>query len=728
MTAVAVEEQSAAPRVAPFWRTTALLLGLAAVLCAGLIAAIVALTDISRREDMESLGFLVVFGLICPACVAVGLALDRLPGRWGRVDVGILTAALLVGVLTAGALGRVADWAGAVSNRNNTTVVAALMVLAVVGAVLLSALPTRFTHRRLVGRALVLLAIAAGIVMALSFSASSVLTVGDLVIAAVVGVAVAFLIALAPSMRSAPVIVDVLFCAVLVLVAIDLSNPPFDTGGVHQAFYLGPTNSILLGRPMLTETFSQYGAGMFEVLAGIFHVVPLGFGTFSLMTGLATGLELSAAYAAMRLAGVRQIVSLLCAVLIVAVNMFEPIGTFVSYPSTGALRFGWTWLLILAGIAAFRWPGRRALQVAPYVVFGISCVWSFEGLIYSGAVAVVLALTAERLRAPTVRAFLRGTAVRLGLLVAVFLTSHLVFAVLVRVFAGAWPKWGDYIEFVRVYSVNGFGTIPIGTWQVGLVIAFLYVCSVIVLARLLITRPPEATRSPITVVLLAAVTAFGIASFTYWLGRSHPQNQLHIAPIAIVLVTVWWSWTERVSAWRTPRDRLAPALIPGLLFGLLAVGAWTFVSDSLPNTLPGQLIAGGPSRVADRISALWHVPVINSDVGPALRLEQRYAGNAPTARLLSSSDDVELAMRSGRLNSLPWSDPAQDDLIFTRTWPRVERAIAAMPDRTWLITDGPNADWTHLQYKTVAALRDRYDFEEVARDGIVRIDRLTAKR
>jgi hypothetical protein len=275
--------------------------------------------------------------------------------------------------------------------------------------------------------------------------------------------------------------------------------------------------------------------------------------------------------------------------------------------------------------------------------------------------------------------------------------------------------------------VNGFGTIIVAPWQAGLAIALLYLGSAIVVARLLIARRSAPPESVPLLGLLAMVTAFGITSYTYYLGRSHPQNQFHIAPIAIVLVTAWWAFAARSSRSSRLPERLLLALAPAVIAGLLVVNSATEVRASVPNTIAGQLAQGGPGRVVDRISELWHLPAQNPEVDPALRLEHTYARDAPTVRLLRPDDEVELAVRSDRLNLMPWADPQQDDLILDQTMKRVDAAIEAFPEQTWLVTDGPNADWVGLQRRALDALERRYEVQFVARDGDVRIAQLTAR-
>ena len=77
----------------------------------------------------------------------------------------------------------------------------------------------------------------------------------------------------------------------------------------HQNFYLGPTNELLHGRTMLVDMFSQYGVGVMYFLAGIFSVVPIGYGTFSIVNSALFALEIVALYAVVRLATRSQLLA-----------------------------------------------------------------------------------------------------------------------------------------------------------------------------------------------------------------------------------------------------------------------------------------------------------------------------------------------------------------------------------------------------------------------------------
>ena len=54
---------------------------------------------------------------------------------------------------------------------------------------------------------------------------------------------------------------------------------------LHHDSLLGPVNDVAGGRSMLVDAYSIYGVGSVYFLAGLFELVPLGYGSFGLLVG-----------------------------------------------------------------------------------------------------------------------------------------------------------------------------------------------------------------------------------------------------------------------------------------------------------------------------------------------------------------------------------------------------------------------------------------------------------
>jgi hypothetical protein len=153
----------------------------------------------------------------------------------------------------------------------------------------------------------------------------------------------------------------------------------------QQDYLLGPVNQLLGGGALLVNApVSQYGVGMIYFLAGWFHLAPIGYGTLGFLDGLLTALFYIVGYGLLRLAGVGRTVA--AAALAVALagliyGLHYPVG---SLPETGPLRFGLPMALVLARVAATRWPTRRA-SASPlaWAVVAVASIWAFEAFAYT---------------------------------------------------------------------------------------------------------------------------------------------------------------------------------------------------------------------------------------------------------------------------------------------------------------------------------------------------------
>lgn len=244
--------------------------------------------------------------------------------------------------------------------------------------------------------------------------------------------------------RSFRVTLDV----IVALILIPLLAEDFNAYGVSlrfdQDFYLGPTNAILHGSPMLVDTFSQYGVGVMYFLAGIFEVIPIGYGSFQLVNGFLTAFAFVLIYVVLRIGCRSQLYAVLGTGVCLVANVFTGLGPHVRYGSVGPLRFGLPWVLIVVAVLAAKDPGRRMFSVAMLALVGISAIWSFETFVYTtGAFIAVVALRLTLEEGPLRKR--AGQAFReLQPLASVVVASHVIFAVATRGFGGQWPDWSGY--------------------------------------------------------------------------------------------------------------------------------------------------------------------------------------------------------------------------------------------------------------------------------------------
>ena len=374
----------------------------------------------------------------------------------------------------------------------------------------------------------------------LSFYPRSLFTPERLWLCAVVALLVAAVRGLRLSMSSSRVrrrVIDVCVLTVIVLVvtAVDEHSSALR---YDYDFFLGPVNAMRHGHPLLVDTFSQYGVGMFYGLAAAFHAVPLTYGGLQFILGLAYAAEFAVVYAVLRLACRSQLLAVLGLVVALVANLAIAV-PYIAYPSTGPLRFALPWVVILAGtLRARSTEHRRLLDVTMVLTVGVAAVWSAETFVYAlAAYAAVMVFTlSQRAESRSQRSLVvakRIAAAVVAGFVAVGATSAFMLLL-----AGDWPRWTEYLSLVALYAMRGFGSLLIPTWSPGYLVGALYVLSVTALLAL-----PRAVRlqHDRTITATAGATAFGAIAFTYFLGRSAPTNLHHVAVPAVVVTCGWWT-------------------------------------------------------------------------------------------------------------------------------------------------------------------------------------------
>jgi hypothetical protein len=331
--------------------------------------------------------------------------------------------------------------------------------------------------------------------------------------------------------------------AIVVLALVVLTTPDVTAGGNranlahHHDFFLGPVNAVLHGGTMLVDTFSQYGVGVIDALALAFQIVPVGYGGLALIIAFTTTAVYVLTYVTLR-AAIDSPVLVACGMAVAVLsNIFLQTESYLTYPSTGALRFGLPYVLIACAVLAARFERwSQPLRILGLATLGVAAVWSLETFVYTAAVYATLSLLEAYgrpgigLRAGSRTLVLRGLT---GLGVAAGAIAAMSLATLLL--SGQAPDWGGYLDYVALYSTDGFGQLPVVWFSTGPVAGLAIFLSAAGTAWL--SRRGGAPHG--VLVALAGFTAFAAASFTYYLGRSHPSNLLHLMVPIVALGTLW---------------------------------------------------------------------------------------------------------------------------------------------------------------------------------------------
>ncbi len=486
--------------------------------------------------------------------------------------------------------------------------------------------------------------------------------------------------------------VDVLVPVVLLLVVNDLSyTVPFGDVLHHLNFYVGPTNDVLHGKTVLVNTFSQYGVGVVYALAALFALpgMHLGYGPFELVVSVATALQLAALYVLLRVTVRSQLLALVAVVVAVMWSVFDTI-SFVSYPSGGVLRFGPPFLLVVLLALAARRPASRGLALASLIAFAICSVWSIEVLVYASAAAGAFVLSQAALARDRrqLRRLWRFAVAALAAFAA------LVLGTLLR--SGQAPSLTVYSSYLDVYAKSHLAWVPIVPFSPSLLLALALMASAAAAAVLSLTGARTA-RERRTLPLIAALTALGVAEFTWFVDRSFEGVE---PKLGLTIIAVGALWLDLLLADRARMSRGRAALIALLCgsAGMLTVASYTAATTALGTSAlatltgtatfpPGLYGLATNASLRARLASVWSSPIASGPPaeGDAESLMRRY-DSRPVVVLLAPELTTEVLVRSDRTNVLPMATPSQDGIVPDAA-SRFVAALSRLPSGTLLLTD-----------------------------------------
>jgi hypothetical protein len=527
---------------------------------------------------------------------------------------------------------------------------------------------------------------------------------------------------------------DIAICVVIALVVIQFPNIlPFTPNLIHHHdFFLGPANDVVHGRAMIGDAWSQYGVGAIDFLALVFTVVPIGYGTLALIVVALTTAQYLCVYATLRLAGLGQVLAVMAISVAALGNLFSPINAYVVYPSASALRMGLPYLLVLFAVLGARKPSwARTARVAMLVGLAIGATWSFETFVYCaatyGALVLVEAISSGD---HVVRRVLREGA--LGL--AVSAVAVLLLSLLTLLFDGN-LDWGPYFEYLRLYTAGGLGELPIVVFSAGPMMGAAIFMSAVTLLWLIRYFPWS--LSPPMRAALAGFTGVAIATFTYYIGRSHPNNLL---VLLVPVVALGGLWVQLLLSAPVARWRFVPIGAMILAAAMIAVNSKASVAAKWRDTALVLAVPGHGGSLGSAFDHLAENPALDPRSRGAAALLDRLPPGDPAAVLIEPELTTEVLMRADRANLLPISNPTEDDLIGS-SQARVHAAAESLPAGTLLLTQpGPKQpgelgpvglprDFNGLQNGALSVLHRRFAFRLLQRTPSgIELVRLVRKR
>lgn len=494
---------------------------------------------------------------------------------------------------------------------------------------------------------------------------------------------------------------------------------------LHEDFYLAPVNDVLHGRPMLVDTYSQYGAGAFYFLAAWFKLAPLGYGPLGLLSGVMTGAQYACAYATLRVAGCRPPVAVVALGAALVALVFGAYGSLTAYPSAGGLRFLWAYALILVVVAGVRWPAWRGrARAAAVAMLAVSAVWSLEAMVYGVTVVAAAAGFDALASGGEPRARWRRFGLGVTGVVGVCAAANLLLALAILASTGRWPDWRPYLAFFTAYGggdVTALRTPLAHAWSAGFGVGAIYFASAIGLVNATVRCPRLVRERRAALAAVALCTAFGIVGLSYWVTHSIPDALLPVALPAIMVVALWVVLVRDLGVGLPPVARVGVLTFGLWLAALAVVFAWPEAAPKWRRSALWQALPGPPA-LRENVRRLWNSPRIDPRSAEAEALLARYLPGPQRVPVLMEPDlTVETLVRTRRANALPIGDLLQDALIRRHVEPRLDRAIDRLrPGTRMLVQLRPDPRAVPLEgsesllQAALARVRRRFELRVIA--------------
>jgi len=516
---------------------------------------------------------------------------------------------------------------------------------------------------------------------------------------------------------------------VILLTALIAFDANFNFHRHHYNFYIGPVNDLMRGKSLLADINCQYGVFVVYFLALLFRteLIPFSYQGLSCVISILWVAQFLIVYFLLRTSLKSIFFSITALSLIIMMNYFAAALHATNTPSTGPLRFGLPYLVLALTALRARYPrDQKLIRRLEYAALGIASVWSLETFFfaaaaYSGVVACECCADSDNYR-DRARWVMRELS-RVGLSV---LIAYALLSIDIRLRSGEWPHWQYYGEYLLLYGAEnllpyskGVGALPIQPWGAWGIVLAIYFASLT--AALYALPKPGRRENARELPIVLGMTMCGIALFTYFIIRPHPNNLYHICLPAIFVASYW---LVQVPQLELPRGfRFSVAYCSYYAIALVYFAGVPSVVQKWHNTALyssgrsiAQLSQGTPTMLREQLATLESRSPTEPRVAEALNLMQKYAGDKQRVALFIEPDcTTEALMLAGKSNVFPISHPGQDYLLGNAR-PAMERGLLYAHHLTsgdYLFLEKDTGQLNELQQAIVMRLRREFHFEEV---------------
>lgn len=664
-----------------------------------------------QNQTAESGLYLLAFAVILPLAALFGPRLaDRIAAGPNRALLEPLAAILTAGLLAALGAARLcaeAEWGegigvAALFALAWSVAAAGLLARSAAGAPWVRAM--QLARRPRAGAAVWIAAGALALGLVLGFTALESISVPVLVAGLVIAVAVALSDRVrAPAIsKRAGRAADVAVLVLLVLAIPDFIVFPEEAGSplpfsseimrFHQNFLLGPANEVLGGGAVLVDTASQYGVSSVYLTAGWSEVFGPGYGTFALLDAALTVLFFAAGYAVLRMAGVSRLIAaaaLALAVAALAYNLIYPVG---GLPQQGPLRYGMPMIVVFAATAgAWRPAWERGAWIGQAAAVGLSSVWGFESFAFTLATVAALSAFSAHLAPRGERR--RLLARRAAGIAAACVVAHLALVALTLILRGELPDWGQYLAYLDAFLFGRLGdlTYDIDPWRAGLAVGFGYFLAGLALLLAIRRRRDLVEARRPRFVALVGVTAYGIVLLSYFVDRSTLLVLPYVCLPLLLAGALWLDLLRREDG-VGPAARRAATVVALSLAAVVAAAAAPSFPERLKTSALGHLVPGG-REPGDSLDRLLDLPPLDRRAPAAQRLlEETQPGSGRVAMIVSPDLATEVMLQEERATALALVYPWGDSFIAAERIPGIHDAVAELRTGDRLLLDQPALD------------------------------------
>jgi len=271
------------------------------------------------------------------------------------------------------------------------------------------------------------------------------------------------------------------------------------------------------------------------------------------------------------------------------------------------------------------------------------------------------------------------------------ITAHVALALATVAATGGPPRWGEYLAYLREFLTGPVGdlTYDVSRWTPGLAIGAGYLVSAAALIELTRRGGGLVARERPALVVLAGLTAYGIALLSYYVDRSQDHILVHVALPALLVGAGWLGVIDRTRAEADPRARTT-GLAVGLGVAVLVLAvAWSSVDERFPRTPLAHAAPGAPGLRA-ALHRLWHPPPLNPAAPAGERALERWMPGERRSVVLTEPDlATEILVRSRRADRLLLGDPWETSFVSHRMLPGLRRRIDALRAGDRVLLDDP---------------------------------------